>query len=746
MSSIATVRRQPMGSAERFFQRSLYLLLVTGFAALAGTGKLDFLSVVIGGSALVIRGYYLLTKRRSFVIPERWTSYLTLLYLAFYALDYFLLSMGFVAATVHMVLFIMVMKIFSVQRDRDLLYLALLAFMMVLAAAVLTVDTMFLLTFCFFLLMAMATFVSMEMRRSEREAGFIRPSADKEMRPVHTEAGFLRAAPGNERRFHRSLAFTTVLLAVSSMAGAVVFFFGMPRMEARGYLRNMGMQSELMTGFSDTVSLGGIGRIQQSNAVAIHVQVLSGVLPADAKWRGITLANFDGRRWSKALPESATTYPVRNTRLDLTTAIVKGLPLYAGVAPGLRKPTLRYRVIMEPIGTPVLFLADRPLSVSGISGEVILSADGSVTNAEPHGTLATYSGESDVREPVVLMSKSDSHDYPAAITEAYLQVPDRLDHRIPDLARKITVSATSNYARARTIETYLKQNLGYTLELPGTQADPLANFLFVRKKGHCEYFASSMAIMLRTLGIPSRVVNGFRGGKYNDLNQTYIIRARDAHSWVEVYFPEYGWIAFDPTPGQGDEGSNDAWSRIGLYMDVARELWREWVINYDFTHQIRLSAELASQSNSMQRKLQNWSWHNYRRLIGKLKRFQGADVSSSEVSGIIALIVLLASLPFLPKAWKFVKHARAVRDPERSPGTAASFWYTRMLKLMARRGIAKSPAQTPTEFASSIIDAAMKKDVVVFTETYERARFADSVEDAQRLPELFEELAEKSSN
>ena len=93
-------------------------------------------------------------------------------------------------------------------------------------------------------------------------------------------------------------------------------------------------------------------------------------------------------------------------------------------------------------------------------------------------------------------------------------------------------------------------HFGYTLEIPRVAPrDPLADFLFVRKRGHCEYFASSMAIMLRTLGIPSRVVNGFRTSEFNDLTGNYVIRASSAHSWVEAYFPGYGWVSFDPTPG-----------------------------------------------------------------------------------------------------------------------------------------------------------------------------------------------------
>ena len=98
------------------------------------------------------------------------------------------------------------------------------------------------------------------------------------------------------------------------------------------------------------------------------------------------------------------------------------------------------------------------------------------------------------------------------------------------------MARTSDDAKARAIERHLRHDYGYTLELPPeTVRDPLANFLFVRKKGHCEYFASAMAVMLRTLGIPSRVVTGFQSGVFNPLTGWQVVRASDAHSWVEAW-------------------------------------------------------------------------------------------------------------------------------------------------------------------------------------------------------------------
>ncbi|HWZ43448.1 MAG TPA: DUF3488 and transglutaminase-like domain-containing protein [Candidatus Saccharimonadales bacterium] len=723
MSSASTPVSLSSGSAERFFQASLYLLLVMGFAALAGTGKLDFLSLALGGSALVLRGYHLL-KARSVMISERWTTYLTIFYFLFYLLDYFFISQGFVNATVHMVLYIMVIKIFSVQRDRDLMYLAVLAFLMVLAAAVLTVDTVYLLTFCMFMLAAVATFISMEMRRSEREM---------------IVAG---VPPQRENKFQKALTGAALILAALVMAGGAGIFFALPRMSmGGGYLRNLGVESDLVSGFSGVTKLGGIGKIQQSNAAVMHIQVTRGRLPADTHWRGLAQANFDGQRWWNPRPEAGTFEPMGNVALDLRRVRINGQPLFNTSQPGRHHPNLAYRVIMEPVGTNLFFLAETPVRVNGPYRNVAIATDGAVYNAEEGRAIGLYEGEADTTNPVTLVSNPTSNGYPPAVASKYLQLPN-LDPRIPELARSITARSETNYARARDVEAYLQGSFGYTLELPATeQNDPLAHFLFERKKGHCEYFASAMAIMMRTLGIPSRLVTGFRGAEFNDLNQTYIVRGRDAHAWVEVYFPEYGWVTFDPTPGSGDSPAAGGFARLALYLDVAREIWREWIINYDFNHQVRLSTELGNRTNSVQGRVRLWYIGIYSKLLRHAQKLpQLTSLSPVGNALLIVLIVALGSLPFSPRAWRAWQLRKILRDPGRAPGKAASFWYMRMLKMMEGHGIKKTPAQTPEEFVSGIADPKIKKDLVVFTEHYERARFGDSAEDAQRLPGLLEAM------
>jgi protein-glutamine gamma-glutamyltransferase len=364
-------------------------------------------------------------------------------------------------------------------------------------------------------------------------------------------------------------------------------------------------------------------------------------------------------------------------------------------------------------------------------------------DSESDQSVSIYTAEADARNPEPLVRDSNSRDYPPRIA-IYLQTP-KVDPRVRELARKVTESSGSNYERAHAIDAYLKNNYGYTLELPGEKkADQLAYFLFERKKGHCEYFATSMAIMLRTLNIPARVVNGFRGGEYNDVTGNYIVRESDAHSWVEVYFPEFGWVTFDPTPPSPAPVSG-RWSRLALYVDAMEGLWREWIVNYDFTHQVRLSNQISATSFSVQSNFRRSLHQRYQKLLDRVTAWQHRmeRMTPAQMAWACVVLGLLLALPFMPRAWRRFQSARISRDPQRAPTSAASFWYMRMLKRLARTGIRKNIAQTPAEFTLSIADPEIRREVSIFTDHYERARFAGSVPDAERLPELYEEMAGK---
>ncbi len=170
--------------------------------------------------------------------------------------------------------------------------------------------------------------------------------------------------------------------------------------------------------------------------------------------------------------------------------------------------------------------------------------------------------------------------------------------------------------RARAIERRLRADYGYTLELPDHEvADPLAYFLFTRKKGHCEYFASAMTVMLRTAGIPARLATGFQSGVYNPITDFWLVRASDAHAWVEAWIPGRGWTTFDPTPPDPNRRGFALLTKLGLYLDAAETFWQEWVVSYDISRQGTLADRLEQGARSMGIRWfdslsgLDWNWH-----------------------------------------------------------------------------------------------------------------------------------------
>ncbi len=721
MPSLAQQPGAALQSAiDNYFEVAMYLLVLTGFGMLASTGGVDLPAVMLVGAALVLRGYLLATRRR-FVISERWTTPLSVAYFAFFAVDYLAFSRSFLPATVHLALFGVVVRTFSLRRERDYVTLAILAFLMVLASSVLTVDSVFVFAFAVFILMAIVTFLLMEMRRSGHAANIHarRPTDPLEHR--HLAFSLAKIAPG--------------LMVLIFLGGAALFFI-MPRMSA-GYLGGYSFGTDFSSGFSDHVQLGQIGQIQQSNSVVMHIQIDGDTVGRyDLYWRGVALAEFDGHSWSNPREH----FPLRR-QLDGSFAVpaASGSLATAGARGG---SIIHYRVLMEPIGTNVFFLAPWARSVGGDYGLISTDAGGAVYDFDSRHAISRYEATSDISTPLAADLRLAGRDYPEAIKRAYLRFPE-LDPRVRRLASEIASSSSNEYDKAAAILRYLQTHFGYTLELPqATAKDPIANFLFERKRGHCEYFASSMAVMLRTLQIPSRVVTGFRTDEFNDLTGSYVVRAKDAHAWVEVYFPGYGWQTFDPTPGGSGSGTPQGWGRAALYIDALSSFWRDWIVSYDTSHQYVLGQAALTGSRNLWEGARRWARRHYASMLKWARRSQDRVEHSPgrwAVGGTaIALsLLLLANLARIAR----LLHQKWLRaHPERSPQQAASMWYERMARALARRGLEKLRTQTPQEFLRKIEDGKLREPVARFTNAYESARFGNSGNDAQRLPELYQEI------
>jgi transglutaminase-like putative cysteine protease len=260
-------------------------------------------------------------------------------------------------------------------------------------------------------------------------------------------------------------------------------------------------------------------------------------------WRSVVYDQYVGTGW--------VTSSAPSQKYDANTPLIPGLlrgykPLHLDVQ------------LLEPEGkifwSGTLFSADIPLTVewrfkptSNLFADqsTLLQADmfAATTNS------ITYSADAYLPDITIAQLRVAPADYPEEIRARYLQLPRDLPDRVQRLARQITDGKTNPYDKAKAIESYLRTNYPYDLEVPAPPADQdVADyFLFDLKKGYCDYYATAMVVLARASGIPARFVSGYSPGTYDAPNAQYIIRELNAHSWVEVYFPEIGWIEFEPT-------------------------------------------------------------------------------------------------------------------------------------------------------------------------------------------------------
>jgi len=253
--------------------------------------------------------------------------------------------------------------------------------------------------------------------------------------------------------------------------------------------------------------------------------------------------------------------------------------------------------------------------------------------------------------------------------------------------------------------------------------------------------------MLRTLGIPSRVVTGFRSDEFNDLTGNYVVRAKDAHAWVEAYFPGYGWQTFDPTPGNA-ASTPQGWARVGLYVDAMASFWRDWIVSYDSSHQYVLGQAAVNETRGLWEGIRTRAHHRYESMLKWAGRSQdrlGHAPGRSTVAGL-AIVACLLFLANLGRVIRWLREKRLSAHPERSPEQAAALWYERMARSLARKGVKKSPSQTPQEFLRRIENSRLREPVAHFTQVYESARFGNSADDARRLPKLYEKVESATRN
>jgi transglutaminase-like putative cysteine protease len=710
-----------------FFRVSSYAMVACGALALAVSEGLSTMLALAFALVLVIAWKLEGTKWQ---LPERVGLITVLLSLPLFYLDWKFLSGGSasdkvgVSALGHLILFLSAVKLLQIKADRDWVFLYLISFFEVILAAGLSLSPLFLLALSLYSLFALSTILAFEIRKARRSVKIVETrllvAPDSTLfRRLRKHAVHARSSNSGEARRLPLVSFSLMLFIFGL---ALPLFLIMPRTGASA-LSRAGEGSRGFVGFSDSVTLGDVGRLQESDQLVMRVRVEEPQPDGNRKlrWRGVALDFYNGRGWQRTGDRYAL------ERLNNERGFFQ-----LGTTEDLQRLTTQ-TFYVEPIDTPILFAAPRAVALQGEIPYLSRDVEGALSTRPHYQERISYKVYSDTEEPDEESLRQtllgNGRYFPAAIAR-HLQLPNRLDPRIARQASEwITkAGALNQYDAARAIEDRLQHDFSYSLEMKAGGVDPLADFLFNVRAGHCEYFSTAMAVMLRTQGIPARVVNGFQRGDYNEAAGVYTVTQREAHSWVEVYFQEANmWATFDPTPVVGRPAS----VRTGIkgwfskYAEALEMLWIQYVVGYDSQEQRSLAKSFSNRFNdfrgwitdrfkSLKETLSGWfSWVQLEDENGSVsytRLFLLILVSVLAAFGLVRLVKRVRRLGF----WRIFKR----RQVEDERGSTVEF-YERMIKTLAARGLNRSAGETPLEFAS----ATGMIDALKITEAYNRVRF-----------------------
>lgn len=585
-----------------------------------------------------------------------------------------------------------------------------LALMHLIAGTVLGGGLAYGLCFIGFLVVAPGALVLSHLRR-EVEGNYRQGARDRTGLPVDVPR-ILRS----RRVIGKSFLAFTCLLSLPIFLFTALLFVLFPRVGLSLLLLNHS-SPERMVGFSDKVDLGGVGKLRTDPTIVLRVDLPN--LPVAAPPRlalylkGTAFDRYDGRSWSRSQGPSRTPAEQHGRAVRILR-----FPM-----PDDRK----LRIELEPIDPPVVFLPIDAVALMLITPMNAAPAQVPDLFTAPENGLSYRSlDERGLRYEVSLAGPDDAilDRGLGADTERYLALPSNLPPRIHELSREWTRGHTDPANQAAVIEARLRRDYRYDLDSPsGAAKNPLDDFLFVSKRGHCEFYSTAMAVMLRSLGVPTRNVTGFIGGTYNRFSRNYAVRQGDAHSWVEVHLPGRGWTRFDPTPPASSAPKSEIHGFLATLRDVVEAMSQRWnrhVINYDLRQQVGIFRAVRDQYRSV------------------LQRSGLAEKNLGSTRQVLFVVVGLTAAWLV---WQHWRKRRSSRSPEPLP-SANELAARRIIELyralelaMAARGVPRPSGTPPLLHAEALV--ALKHpiadEVFELTNLYVKVRFGgDTLNEAAR--------------
>jgi transglutaminase-like putative cysteine protease len=498
---------------------------------------------------------------------------------------------------------------------------------------------------------------------------------------------WLRMSAGKSQTARQSFAVGGRLLVYAAPLAIVMWVF-FPRISTPFWAVPVDT-SGATTGLSDTMSPGDISSLSTSDAVAFRVK-FDGVVPEprDRYWRGLVLTRFNGRTWSGREPSIS--------RLALEQIEPRG-------------EAVEYEVTLEPTRQQWIFALDMPMQWS--LPQTFMGPQQQLARNIPIDQRIQYSVTSylDFRVGTELST---------LYRNWYSELPESGNMRTRELARSMREAAGSDRAFVDAVIRMLhEEEFFYTLEPPLLGSNPVDSFLFETRRGFCEHYASAFSVMMRSVGIPSRIVLGYQGGEVNPLGGHLIVRQSDAHAWNEIWLEDLGWFRVDPTaavaPERVDIGASDAtlegigetWGfsapsrfvyQVAMAWDAANAKWNEWILGYGPDTQNSFMQWLG---------MHEPTWRKMMLTLVLL------------VIGLITIISLLLMFRYRPP-----------------PKDAAALMYARYVR---KTGMKPYTGETAHMFASRVREAGVMPDDVIETITaaYMDARYGDQADADKRLQE-----------
>jgi transglutaminase-like putative cysteine protease len=512
--------------------------------------------------------------------------------------------------------------------------------------------------------------------------------------------------PSASRALTPGLLRVTLFASGASVVLALMLFMVLPRLHS-SILKGSSLGPMLATaGFSDTVALGALGAIRQDSTIVLRVETLEGNPPgpSDAYWSGLAFDHFNGESWSVS------------PKLKYG---VGGAP-ELGVLLGERdtSPKLVQRIIREPVTGSVLFGTGLRRALRGSIRTLERDVNGGLYAAGQSGDRLRYTITTERQRKDHAALRDDTTAPPMRDGDRYLQLPT-LTPEISELANSITAGMTTDADRIAALETHLLIAGRYSDTPPQVDArsgrSALEAFLFDDMSAHCEYYATALVVLARSLGIPARLVNGFAGGRLNKIGGFVELTRSDAHAWVEVHYAQHGWVRYDATPPDLRQRAEPLLSIATQMAQLASAIeywWFQRIVGFDRSDQMHAlkSAWLAWRSfrgtgdeAASATKPEIWR-------VDKGGTFQWRN----EFWAVVVLLVVLAAV------WK-IRRDRSSDD--------VPHYYRAALRILARRGLVRAPTVSARDFLQRVVESQPGPAAAAFaqlTENYLAERFGDS--------------------